>query len=70
MTHQLWFCLIGTVSMAQSAIVSLSPSVELSVTSNGSTVAATASYVSDVFALERINHLWTIIAPVSNKKEE
>ena len=57
----LWLALVESVPMPESPVVSLSPRVQLSVGRDGCTVPATASDVTDVFSLQVLHHLGTVI---------
>ena len=66
--HLFWFELVGSVPMSQSPVVSLSPRVQLSIGSDGRTVATPTSYLLDVLALKLLNHLGTVITPVRSEE--
>lgn len=64
-----WAKLSGVVSMAQSAVVTKPPSVEVTVGNDGCTMGSTASDVSHTFGAQSFNQTGFITIPAKEGKQ-
>lgn len=51
--------------MTQPAVVTLAPGEQLSIAGDGCAMRAATGHISDVLALEAVNHLGTVVAPTT-----